>query len=97
MYDETCTELTLSCRGTPGWTAPELFSQNLLPAQKASIDVTATADVYAAGWVFYEVLCGVGPLIFQTAETDDDHAHSKRPNLQCCCAQLLDMSVKHDT
>lgn len=61
-------------RGTPGWIAPEMFVQNLLTTQKLKSTVSAAADVYAAGWVFFEVLCGLSPLLFQDAKTDDDFA-----------------------
>ena len=64
-------------RGTPGWMAPEMYVQNLPPRQKHKSTVSAAADVYAAGWVFFEVLCGLSPLLFQDAKTDDDFAAGK--------------------
>ena len=64
-------------RGTPGWIAPEMYVQNLLPAQKHKSSVSAAADVYAAGWVFFEVLCGLSPLLFQNVKTNDDFAAGK--------------------
>ena len=54
-----------------------MYVQNLLPAQKHQSTVSAAADVYAAGWVFFEVLCGLSPLLFQDAKTDDDFAAGK--------------------
>lgn len=63
-------------RGTPGWTAPELYAQNL-KSQKQKAVVGTAADVYAAGWVFFEVLCGLSPLIFREAKTDADFAEGK--------------------
>ena len=61
-------------RGTPGWIAPEMYVQNLHPGQKHRSTVGTAADVYAAGWVFFEVLCGLSPLMFQEAKTDDSFA-----------------------
>lgn len=65
------------CRGTPGWTAPELYAQNLPSLQKHKSAVCAAADVYAAGWVFFEVLCGLSPLLFREAKSDADFAAGK--------------------
>ncbi|KAL0021700.1 hypothetical protein WJX79_002432 [Trebouxia sp. C0005] len=58
------TPTTDGTRGTQGWIAPELYAQNLSPEQRKGCNVTAKADVYAAGWVFFEVLCGLSPLLF---------------------------------
>lgn len=66
----------ICCRGTCGWTAPELFGQNLSVGQQDSTSITGAADIYATGWVFFEVLCGVGPLMFAEGTTDHDYAHS---------------------
>ena len=54
-----------------------MYVQNLPPRQKHKSTVSAAADVYAAGWVFFEVLCGLSPLLFQDAKTDDDFAAGK--------------------
>ena len=48
--------------------------------------MSAKADVYAAGWVFFEVLCGLSVLLFREADTDDDFAASK---LTAVAAALL--------
>lgn len=66
-----------NCRGTPGWTAPELYAHNLPSPRNHKSMVCAAADVYAAGWVFFEVLCGLSPLLFREAETDADFAAGK--------------------
>ncbi len=86
---ESRTELNgVSCadRGTRGWTAPELYTQNLSPDQQKRSMITAKADVYGAGWVFFEVLCGLSPLLFREATTDDDHAASKAATTLCLTA-----------
>ena len=54
-----------------------MYAQNLSTDRQHSSRVTAAADVYAAGWVFFEVLCGVSPLLFLEAQTDDDFAASE--------------------
>ena len=54
-----------------------MYVQNLLPAQKHKPTVSAAADVYAAGWVFFEVLCGLSPLLFQDAKTNGEFAAGK--------------------
>ena len=77
MHSDLICCVVLCCRGTTGWTAPELYSQNLPAERQDTTTVTAKADVYATGWVFFEVLCGEGPLIFSQASNDDDFAHSK--------------------
>ena len=51
-----------------------MYVQNLCPGQKHRSTVSTAADVYAAGWVFFEVLCGLSPLMFQEAKTDDSFA-----------------------
>ena len=79
------------CRGTQGWTAPELYSQNLHPSANGRTNVTATADMYAAGWVFFEVLCGLSPLLFLESSTDDEFAASELTHTvsaHCLCDRL---------
>lgn len=54
-----------------------MYAQNLSTDRQLNSRVTAAADIYAAGWVFFEVLCGVSPLLLLEAQTDDDFAASK--------------------
>lgn len=54
-----------------------MYAQSLSPEQGKSCNVTAKADVYAAGWVFFEVLCGLSPLLFREARSNDDFAASR--------------------
>ena len=70
-----------------------MYAQNLSPEQRKGCNVTAKADVYAAGWVFFEVLCGLSPLLFREAKSNDDFAAS-RITLSCLlCVRDL---VSHD-
>jgi len=81
------------CRGTQGWIAPEMYAQNLSPEKRKGCSVTAKADIYAAGWVFFEVLSGLSPLLFREAKSNDDFAAS-RVTLACLlCVRDL---VGHD-
>ena len=59
-----------------------MYTQNLSPEKRKGCSVTAKADVYAAGWVFFEVLCGLSPLLFREAKSNDDFAAS-RVTLPC--------------
>ena len=81
----------VNCRGTRGWTAPELYSQNLDPCANGPSHVTAAADMYAAGWVFFEVLCGLSPLLFLEAAADDEFAASGSTRAQVveCISEML--------
>lgn len=76
-------------RGTPGWTAPEMYVQNLPSQQQHKSVVCAKADIYAAGWVFFEVLSGLSPLLFQDATSDDEFAASKSSVLHKFCGLLV--------
>ena len=53
-----------------------MFRQNLPAEFQESTTITGAADIYAAGWILFEVLCGMGPLTFAEATTDGDYAHS---------------------
>ena len=54
-----------------------MYFQNLSPERRHSSVVTVKADIYAAGWVFFEVLCGLSPLLFRESTLDDDFAKSE--------------------
>ena len=69
-----------------------MYSQNLNPSANGRTNVTAAADMYAAGWVFFEVLCGLSPLLFLEASIDDEFAASKLTILQWC---ISDGSLSH--
>ena len=68
------THSVCACRATPSWTAPELYIQNHPANNQSKRMVTAKADIYSAGWVFFEVLCGLSPQLFREAISDDQFA-----------------------
>ncbi|DBA79548.1 TPA: hypothetical protein ACH3X1_008249 [Trebouxia sp. C0004] len=82
------TPTTAGTRGTQGWIPPEMYAQNLSSEQRKGCNVTAKADVYAAGWVFFEVLCGLSPLLFREAKSNNDFAANAK------CFPALDFKVR---
>ena len=66
-----------------------MYAQNLPLQQQHKSVVCAKADIYAAGWVFFEVLCGLSPLLFQEAKSDDEFAASESANLHSTFCLLV--------